>query len=74
MKVGDEVMQNDVVAKVGSTGASTGPHLHFSMNINNQRVDPADYLWPAYEKDTEIIHEPNDNANRKYEAWKKKNP
>lgn len=74
VKVGDEVMQNDVVAKVGSTGASTGPHLHFSMNINNQRVDPADYLWPAYEKDTEIIHAPNDNANRKYAAWKKKNP
>ena len=41
---GDRVKQGDTVAKVGSTGASTGNHLHFEMRKNNIRIDPAFYL------------------------------
>lgn len=41
---GDNVKQGDTVAKVGSTGASTGNHLHFEMRKNNIRIDPAFYL------------------------------
>lgn len=41
---GDSVKQGDTVAKVGSTGASTGNHLHFEMRKNNIRIDPAFYL------------------------------
>lgn len=43
VSVGDEVRQGDVIAKVGSTGRSTGPHLDWRMNLNGERIDAA--LW-----------------------------
>ncbi|TLS50014.1 hypothetical protein FE782_22000 [Paenibacillus antri] len=44
VKVGDEVSAGDKIAEVGSTGASTGNHLHFGVYVNNQNVDPLSYL------------------------------
>lgn len=38
---GDYVTRGDVIAYVGSTGDSNGPHLHFELRINGDRVDPA---------------------------------
>jgi murein DD-endopeptidase MepM/ murein hydrolase activator NlpD len=43
-QVGDNVNRYDVIAKVGSTGRSTGPHLHWNVSLNNARVDPAIFL------------------------------
>lgn len=37
---GDMISQYDVIGKVGSTGRSTGPHLHLSVYINENKVDP----------------------------------
>lgn len=40
-KIGDSVKQGQIVGYVGSTGLSTGPHLHFGMYKNNTAINPA---------------------------------
>ena len=44
VKEGDLVAQGQAVAKSGSTGLSTGPHLHFEVRKEGVPIDPADYL------------------------------
>ena len=41
---GEEVEQGQAIAKVGSTGASTGSHLHFEIRIDDKPQDPLNYL------------------------------
>jgi len=47
VKVGQAVTQGQTVGLEGSTGNSTGPHLHFELRINQMPVDPTLYLPPG---------------------------
>jgi murein DD-endopeptidase MepM/ murein hydrolase activator NlpD len=46
-KVGQAVEPGDVIGAIGSTGRSTGPHLHFEVRINNRAVNPRPFLESA---------------------------
>ncbi len=44
VKQGDKIVQGQEIAEVGSTGNSTGPHLHFEIRLNEKPVDPEKIL------------------------------
>ncbi|HEY0358189.1 MAG TPA: M23 family metallopeptidase [Mycobacteriales bacterium] len=44
VKPGQRVNAGDIIAKEGSTGDSTGPHLHFEVRINDKQIDPRPWL------------------------------
>ncbi|MEW6989276.1 M23 family metallopeptidase [Colwelliaceae bacterium 6441] len=45
VKVGDVVSKGQVIAKMGSTGRSTGPHVHYEILRNNSQIDPIKYVY-----------------------------
>ena len=44
VEMGQNITRGDMVGKVGSTGRSTGPHVHYEIRINDEPVDPTPYL------------------------------
>ncbi len=44
VQVGQKISKYDVISAVGSTGRSTGPHLHYEVRVNSIPVDPANYI------------------------------
>jgi len=44
VKVGDAIKKGDTIARMGSTGRSTGPHVHFEVHKNGRVVDPMRYV------------------------------
>jgi murein DD-endopeptidase MepM/ murein hydrolase activator NlpD len=51
VKPGQTVQQGQTIGLEGSTGNSTGPHLHFELRINQRPVDPSPYLPPGAPSD-----------------------
>mgnify|MGYP000373703809 CR=1 FL=1 len=47
VKVGEVVKKGQVVARMGSTGRSTGPHVHFEVIKNNKTLNPEKYIYRA---------------------------
>jgi murein DD-endopeptidase MepM/ murein hydrolase activator NlpD len=45
VKQGQHVRQGQMIGRVGSTGRTTGPHLHFTIYLKNKVQDPLKYLW-----------------------------
>lgn len=45
VRVGQQVVRGEVIGEVGSTGKSTGPHLHYEVHVKGQVVNPVNYYF-----------------------------
>jgi murein DD-endopeptidase MepM/ murein hydrolase activator NlpD len=47
VKKGQKVVRGEMIGKIGNTGLSTAPHLHYEIRINGKPVNPANYRMPV---------------------------
>jgi len=58
VKVGEKVSRGQVIGKIGSTGTSTAPHLHYEVRINGKAVNPIDFCMDGLtpEEYQQLVH------------------
>jgi len=56
VRLGQKVQKGQPIGAVGSTGWSTGPHLHFEFLVNGRHVDPQKIIQQARDKSIEPTH------------------
>ena len=61
---GDRVRKGDVIGYVGSTGRSTGPHLHYEVRIAGKAVDPAPFMHETIDQ-TRLALRPGHGRDRR---------
>ena len=45
VRKGDLVKRSDIIGKVGNTGRSTGPHIHYEVRYQNKPLNPVEFIW-----------------------------
>lgn len=60
VKVGQQVSAGTQIGKIGSTGNSTGSHLHYEVNLNGKPIDPSQYVTDAKKGVVSVIDDTND--------------
>jgi murein DD-endopeptidase MepM/ murein hydrolase activator NlpD len=50
VRAGERVNQGEIIGYVGTTGQSTGPHLHYEVLVNNRAVNPMNVRLPSGRK------------------------
>jgi murein DD-endopeptidase MepM/ murein hydrolase activator NlpD len=51
VKTGQKVVRGEVIGEVGSTGKSTGPHLHYEVHLKGQIMNPVNYYFMDLDAD-----------------------
>lgn len=73
VKVGDIVKRGQIIGDMGSTGLSTGAHLHFGIQRSGQWIDPKPYLYSDYLEDT-VTYEDFKAFMAQYESERNEKP